>query len=235
MIAVTAPPIRDVVVLDIDDTLYLERTYVASGFRAVGAFVAREMGMAGFADDAWRLFEAGVRDRIFDRVLAARGMMATATMMARLVGVYRGHAPDIRLAEDARRFMERQPQGRGLAILSDGFLVGQRAKVRALGLDRKPIFPLILTDEMGRAYWKPHMLGFQHIQDHFGLPSSCFVYVADNPSKDFAAPSRLGWRTVRVRRSGGLHQAISCAPPTDIEVSTFDSLSDDVLDHLFGR
>ena len=38
-----------------------------------------------------------------------------------------------------------------------------------------------------------------------------FVYVADNPRKDFIAPRALGWRTVRIRRRGGEHVAYGAA------------------------
>ena len=30
-------------------------------------------------------------------------------------------------------------------------------------------------------------------------------FLADNPAKDFQAPDALGWRTLRIRRPGGLH------------------------------
>jgi len=50
-----------VVVLDMDDTLFLERDYVLSGFAAVDAVVAKEHGLKGFSESAWRLFCAGVR------------------------------------------------------------------------------------------------------------------------------------------------------------------------------
>lgn len=35
-----------------------------------------------------------------------------------------------------------------------------------------------------------------------------FVYVADNPGKDFIAPKELGWGAIRVRRPGGLHENV---------------------------
>ena len=38
------------VVFDVDDTLYLERDYVRSGFRAVGVWASRWLGLSGFAE-----------------------------------------------------------------------------------------------------------------------------------------------------------------------------------------
>ena len=43
--------------------------------------------------------------------------------------------------------------------------------------------------------------------------------MADNPAKDFVAPHRLGWRTVRVRRAGGLHADVSSGDDVDVEIS----------------
>jgi putative hydrolase of the HAD superfamily len=41
-------------------------------------------------------------------------------------------------------------------------------------------------------------------------PEQC-VYIADNPIKDFISPNRLGWRTIRIRRSGGIHADLICS------------------------
>lgn len=57
------------VVFDIDDTLYLERDYVRSGFLAVEGIVAERFAARGFADQAWAAFERGVRGTIFNECL----------------------------------------------------------------------------------------------------------------------------------------------------------------------
>jgi putative hydrolase of the HAD superfamily len=65
---------------------------------------------------------------------------------------------------------------------------------------------LVLTDKWGHGYWKPHERAFEYVQQ--GAPGSeRFVYIADNVAKDFIAPRRMGWETVRVRRPLGLHAA----------------------------
>jgi putative hydrolase of the HAD superfamily len=47
---------------------------------------------------------------------------------------------------------------------------------------------------------------------HFPGPAAGYVYVADNPRKDFLAPRALGWRSARVRRPGGEHASYTAAP-----------------------
>jgi putative hydrolase of the HAD superfamily len=50
------------------------------------------------------------------------------------------------------------------------------------------------------------------------------VYAADNPAKDFVAPHRLGWQTIRVRRQGGLHCGVPGGDDIDHEVSDMTDL-----------
>src|SRR3546814_4787341 len=109
--------------------------------------------------------------------------------------------------DDAGRFRTSERTGRALAMLTDGELCCQQAKIAALGLNRSDIMPIICTGQWGRSYWKPHRRGFEDIQSHYRLPPSAFVYIADNPVKDFIAPRALGWRTVQIIRPGGIHSA----------------------------
>ena len=50
-------------VFDLDDTLYLERDFARSGFAAAGDWLQQELGIGGFAETGWRIFEAGDRAR----------------------------------------------------------------------------------------------------------------------------------------------------------------------------
>ena len=157
-----------------------------------------------------RRFEAGERTRLFDRVLADLGFAAPPTLIARMLRVYRQHRPRIALAPDALRLLAAPPPGVAFAVITDGWLDAQRRKVRALGLHRLGVRLAVCTDRWGREEWKPAPRAFAHVQAAFRLPPERFSYVADNPSKDFHAPARLGWGTVRIVREGGLHEAAPC-------------------------
>jgi putative hydrolase of the HAD superfamily len=98
------------------------------------------------------------------------------------------------------RFAGRVPLG----IISDGPQQMQANKVEALGLIGR-VDEIILTDAWGRQYWKPHVRAFEEMASRLRVsPQEC-LYVADNPSKDFIAPNALSWRTVQVRRAGGVY------------------------------
>jgi len=212
-------------VFDLDDTLYLERDFVRSGFDAVGAWAAGEMGIADFASRAWRLFESGQRQRVFDTVLREAGCDPSQDLIAQMVAIYRGHAPRISLLPDAKALL-RELHGRcAMALISDGYLNAQQRKAEVLQVG-KVLDPLVFTDCWGREHWKPHPRAFEFLQRRFGAREFEFVYVADNPAKDFVAPSALGWRTVRVRRPQGLHAGVERGPGSviDFEIRDLGSL-----------
>lgn len=205
------------IVLDVDDTLYLERDYVRSGFHAV----ARHLGDPGFARVAWAEFEAGTRGNIFDVALAQLPPeVGGRTTVRELVEVYRNHMPEIALCEDAEEF-RRQVEGRfDLGVVTDGPAASQNNKITALGL-RSWISECVVTGERGDGWPKPSTRGFLYLQEHFGRAGDECVYLADNPAKDFTGPQQLGWHTIRVRRPGGLHKDVPHTPdnPADHDMA----------------
>jgi len=201
------PAIR-CVVFDLDDTLYLERDYVVSGFRAVHRFVAMKYHRPDFFPIAWRLFLNGVRGHIFDQALAAMGLRADARLISTLVEVYRNHDPEIKLAADAYSCLDRLRGRCQTALITDGALEMQQKKFQALGLPEW-IAIQVFTGSWGKEYSKPHPRAFETVLEKAGVGSRECVYVADNPLKDFVAPRRMGWSTVRIRRPWGLYSAIA--------------------------
>lgn len=201
-------PVTRVVVFDLDDTLYLERDYVLSGLAAVDRWVRAQLGLIGLEGRMLARFAAGERSRLFDLALADFGHFAEPQLIARMLTVYRQHSPRIVLAPDAREVLADPPRDTAFAIITDGFLQAQKRKLRALGLHRRGVRIAICTDRWGREAWKPAPRAFQYVQAAFGLPAEQMSYVADNPAKDFHAPMRLGWRTIRIARTGGLHRHV---------------------------
>jgi len=212
-------------VLDLDDTLYPESSFVESGFRAVAAGTG---GRYGPSEEVLRrlveLHRGGHRGRVFDQFLAERLGRADPSDVAALIALYRGHAPTIALFPDAARLIERIAGRLPLALLSDGFAATQRNKLRALGIAGR--FDLILfTDEWGREFWKPHPRAFQQAALWLQATANSLCYVSDNPAKDFVAPRALGWRTVQVRRPEGVYRDV-VAPPGGEAEACIDSLDD---------
>jgi putative hydrolase of the HAD superfamily len=199
---------------DLDDTLYPERAFVRSGFRVVSEYLERE----GLVDhpvwpDLVTRFESGVRDRAFNRVLLAAGVVPSPGLIRTLVEMYRSHRlpegpvqPDIQLYADAERALARlRLAGLKLGLITDGPLAAQLLKVDALGMEER-LDAIILTDQWGRDFWKPHPRAFREMASRLEVdPASC-VYVGDNPEKDFDGPAAAGWGpSIRIRRQEGLY------------------------------
>lgn len=220
------------VVLDIDDTLYLERDYVRSGFRFLGHAVASsDVEATSISDWLWTAFESGVRGDTFDRMLVAFPSIAGRTSVARLVSAYRSHPPTIALSRGVEQVLQALSHaGVRLGAVTDGPPEAQAAKARALGLDRW-LDPVILTGELGPDAGKPSARAFEMVASAWSIPGERLVYVGDNPLKDFRGPRTLGWRTIRVRREGQLHHDAEPAAPADapdLEIGSLERL----LDHL---
>jgi putative hydrolase of the HAD superfamily len=193
------PPAR-AVLLDLDDTLYPERTFFESGLAAVADFVA--------GDDpaercAWRrrLF-ADLRDRgregAFERIPVPAGQRAEGWRAA-LLQVYRSHRPEIAAFPDVDGFIARaRLEDRRLAIVADGKSCEQWRKVLALGLLRR-VDAVVCADDLDAPPASPEPL--LAAAALLGVAPAACVYVSDDASKDFIAPNGLGMLTVQVRRS----------------------------------
>jgi putative hydrolase of the HAD superfamily len=195
-------------VLDLDDTLFLERDYVSSGFGMVGEWVRRKFRIDDFAERAFAHFEAGRRGDIFNTVLRDCERTASDADMRRMVSIYRQHTPKIRPLPDALEFLTFWHGKCAIALISDGPVSSQRRKLAALGL-RSYFDTVVFTGIWSHRYAKPHERAFRFVQEHYNNSSMKFFYVADNPQKDFHAPLALGWETVRVRRTGGMHASLA--------------------------
>jgi len=215
------------VVFDLDDTLYLERDYVWSGFNHVARLLAASAADGGaIADWLWARFEDGVRGDTFDRLVASHPEWATRVTVAAMIDAYRRHKPSISLLPGAEELLEAlRRNGTHLGVLSDGPIASQDAKAEALGLQRW-FDPILLTGSRDEDFRKPKTGGFEWIAASWSLPHRELAYVADNPSKDFVGPRLLGWRTIRLRMPGQLTFAVDPADDThrpDIEVTDLAS------------
>jgi putative hydrolase of the HAD superfamily len=203
------------VVLDLDDTLYPEAAYVRSGFRAVAAWAQETLGVSAAEAEAElvALFEAGVRGDTFDRWLAARGL-GNGLAVGDLVAAYRAHAPEIAAFPEVGGLLQRlRAKGSAVGLLSDGDPAVQGRKLDALGL-RDAFDAVVITGGLAPGAGKPDPRGYQEVLRQLGdAPSGQAVYVSDNPVKDFIGARRVGLRSIRVRRPGGIYAALEPATP----------------------
>ena len=188
-------------VFDLDDTLYPEREFAISGFRAAAAWAHETHGLTGLAEEMLALLDAGHLGQLFSVVLERRLGPAAQPALAPLIAAYRDHTPDIALFDDARWLLA-QLQGRGpLGLITDGTHEVQASKVAALAITDH-FEALVYTHALGgRAFSKPHPASYEQVEAQLGGNGRRMVYIGDNPSKDFVTPNARGWITIQVARS----------------------------------
>lgn len=185
------------VIFDLDDTLYSEKQYVRSGYKAV----AKLLGNEALADRLWTYFENG--KPAIDELLNELGCMGRKE---ECLEAYREQIPEITLYDGVvDLILELKSKGIKVGIITDGRVSGQKRKIQTLGLD-KLIDDIIITDELGGTQFrKPCDIAFRIMQRRWGLPFEQMVYVGDNVEKDFQAPKQLGMRSVFFRNKEGIY------------------------------
>ena len=216
------------VVFDLDDTLYLERDYVRSGFSFIAELLTKDASISKeeVFGCLWGFFLQGEKGNIFDQCLERYPILREQFTIDELVTSYRGHRPLINLFPEIKDWLG-QNQGRFyLGIISDGPLESQQAKVDSLGV--KEIIPrIILTDTWGKEFWKPNPRSFQLLSDQWGLKGDELLYIGDNPAKDFIAPKKMGWKTIRLSMAGQLHygrKPLTAAAAPEQEINSLEAL-----------
>lgn len=187
------------VIFDLDDTLYSEKDYVKSGFRAIGDYLGNtEM----IADELWSYFEDG--KPAIDCLLIKWNRMDIKDL---LLTVYRSHMPDITLYDGVLDTIQAlRDKGIRVGVITDGRPEGQRNKIQVLGL-QSLVDDIIITDELGGTQFrKPCDISFRIIMKRWKLNPAEVVYVGDNSSKDFQAPQQLGMIGLWFDNKAGIYQ-----------------------------
>lgn len=221
------------IVFDLDDTLYPERDYAIGGFRAASAWAQQTFGVRDITDDLVRHLDDGHLGRSFALALAAVVPEHTPDDLKGMFVAYAGHQPSLKLFDDAAAALQRY-RGRTLGMITDGHAKTQAAKVAALDVGAH-FSEIVYTGALGpdRAFHKPHPRAFEMIEERLRrAPDDRFVYIGDNPAKDFIAPNARGWATVLVDRPH--HRALRIHPLVDAPdggvpqavIATLDALPD---------
>ncbi len=188
------------IIFDLDDTLYGEKEYVRSGYRAVAELLPE---VSDCETKLWKAFEEG--KSAMDEVLKNEGIY-TDERKQTCLKTYRFHQPQIHFYDGVAEMLAGlREAGYQLGVITDGRPEGQRAKIAALGLESL-VDRIIITDELGGVeYRKPNPAAFVRMSELLGVECSEMCYVGDNIRKDFIAPEQLGMRCVWVRNEDGLY------------------------------
>jgi putative hydrolase of the HAD superfamily len=191
------------VVFDLDDTLISEKEYIRSGYRHIAGIIEDRFAIDRneVFDDLMNLFKVSPLN-VFNRLYDKYQIEYSKEIILGLVNEYRGHFPDIQFYDDVLPCLsELKRSGIKIGIITDGYAIAQRQKLKAIQADEY-FDEVIVTDELGREYWKPHPKAFELMKEKFRVNFDEMIYVGDNPEKDFYISRTYPIKTVRILRDG---------------------------------
>jgi len=213
------------IAFDLDDTIYLERDYILSGFKAVSKYLHRTRGISEKETFEFlvKTFGKGIRGKNFN--LLIEKFAIPNSELTKLIDIYRNHPPDIKPIEGMTELLAELSKSFRLAIITDGYIETQKLKVSALGIDRL-VHRIIYTDEFGKERWKPDPLAFKTLKKYENLKNQEAIYIADNPLKDFIPAKATGFITIKVSYPGALYSSVPSpeASEPDYRVNSVESL-----------
>jgi putative hydrolase of the HAD superfamily len=232
---VTAPPLLDVVLFDLDDTLYSTTAFAEKARRhAVHAMIEAGLDLdeklvlreLSEVVTEFRSNYAGHFDRLLDRLgRECIGDRNPAVVIAAgVVAYHRTKETDMRLLPDARRLLEALHEaGVRTGVLSDGLQVKQAEKLLRLGvlrfIDPAAIF---FSDQLGIS--KPNPKIFVKACEALGVGPGRVLYIGDRSTHDVAPAAAAGLKTVLYRGAGGKYVGDQPACTADHDVSDLGEL-----------
>lgn len=175
-----------VIVFDLEDTLYKEVDFLKSGYHAVADYLTQTIGVRDLYQDMWNAYLAGVED-VFQKVLDDWHLAVDKSV---LIDIYRYHKPQICLDSNTKEVLQQLQRRCHLSLITDGRSETKKNTIEALRVsDYIDWSDVYISDEVGCLKTEP--LSFHKIMKKY--PDCQYIYVGDNPEKDFIIPNQLGW------------------------------------------
>ena len=183
------------IVLDLDDTLIDQKTWIADKLDLLHqARKTRLPPREQFLAAAFQVLEEGNRARLIDGIIAHLGL--SPEMRDDLIETYRSLVPaTIATYPDAGRVLaELRSRGYRIGLLSDNPVSSQRQKLARLAetaCGSVPFDAVVLTGEL--AATKPEPAAFRAVADALGLPAARLAMVGDNLFRDALGALEAGF------------------------------------------
>ena len=187
-----------IIVFDLDDTLYPEKSFFDGGVKSVAEYLSVELKLdkSSVERDMHDFYLENGRDGLFDFILNKNGL-SQKIYVQKCLSIYRKHAPLIKPFSETIKCLE-QLDGFKKYLVTDGNLAVQRNKINTLGI-KKYFIKTMPTSQYGILNAKPSTYCFDLILK-LEMQEDCskLVYVGDNPKKDFVNLKLKGYNTIRV-------------------------------------
>ncbi|MFH0736054.1 MAG: HAD family hydrolase [bacterium] len=180
---------NDTIVFDLDDTLVPEIEFLKSAFWDISNFL--NPGSIFLYEQMMQWFYN--KENVFANLIQTYSTVTINELIKR----YRNHYPAFNSSCKNKEFLlSLQIKDYYLGLISDGYSVTQRNKIKALGIEG--LFDLIIiSEEFGSE--KPNEKNYSVFHK---FQSEHFYYIGDNLTKDFITPNKLGWITICLKDNG---------------------------------
>ncbi len=209
--------IPTLVAFDLDDTLYKERDFVMSGYRAIASKLAEVNNAFNYDEMVHVMAHAPLNpfDSLAEYLLnrSIQQSLSHDYDIPWMVATYRNHFPDISADSAVAVIEQLREAGYKIGLITDGRTATQTNKIKALGLDRLiPADNISISETIGGEKYTP--LPFERMMK-LNPDIRHFIYVGDNPMKDFLWPNRLGWTTIQLLDNGRNVHSQQVSLPSD--------------------
>lgn len=230
-----AAPLLDVVLFDLDDTLYSTTEFAETARReairsmiAAGLEVGEEEGVQELAEVVAE-FSSNYEhhlDRLLDRLGPERlgGRNRAVLVAAGVVAYHRAKERGMHILPDARALLDAlKVAGVRLGVISAGLQVKQAEKLIRTGLlDYMDPAAIFFSDQMGVS--KPNPKIYTKACRALGVPPGRALYVGDRPEHDIAPARRAGLKTCLYRGARGKYAAQAALEAPDHDVGDLREL-----------
>lgn len=175
-------------VLDLDDTLYAEISYLKSAYR----FIATQLTEQPIALSNKMLEQYYQGINVFENLVQNYNVDIN-----KLLDWYRFHQPEIHLFANVNDTLQEFSSLYKYAVITDGRSKTQRNKIKALGLNHY-LDSVIISEEIGSE--KPSLENYHKVMSD--LQCDQYLYIGDNLKKDFITAKKLGWITICLKDQG---------------------------------
>jgi putative hydrolase of the HAD superfamily len=220
-----------VLVFDLDDTLYNEKLFVDSGFRAVSRFLFdnNKVPLGKSYLKMQELVKLNGRGKVFDDLLKIYNIYSKS-LVDKCLKVYRKHTPEIELFDDAKACLTRF-ENYPIYIVTDDNKIVQKNKFFALKL-QKTIKKVFITHNYGLINAKPSPYCFFLIAKKEKAPFEDIVYIGDNPKKDFVGIKPYGFRTIRLNQGPYKDIKVKNSQEAEFRIDSLNQITVNFIEHI---
>ena len=186
---------ENVVVFDLDDTLYNEIDFLKSAYVEIANNVSILANVSSHSvfNEMLKNYYNGLN--VFKKLITSFSLNKNTDFF---LNIYRNHKPIIEIDNKKKEVLDiLKSNSCILGLLTDGRSVQQRNKIKALGLESY-FEEIIISEEFGSE--KPNINNYKYFQNVF--LNKNYTYIADNISKDFISANTLHWKTICLLDNG---------------------------------